>query len=81
MEKIFMELAKKGFCPDEIRMNANVKVDQIREEYDQKFFQLIRWFWEEVDKQTTTEEKKILFDQISKCLQEEIIKVYNETNK
>ena len=48
MEKVFITLVKEGVYP---------KVDQIREAYDQKFNELVRRFWEEIDKQTTVEKK------------------------
>ena len=80
MEEIFMNVAKEGFCPDEIRPNINNKVDEIRKEYDRKFMETIRWFWEEVEKHTDIEEKKILFNQLSDCCKEEIIDTYNKIN-
>lgn len=77
MDRVFMTLAKEQFCPDEIRPNTNAKVDKIREVYDQKFNELIKWFWEEVDQQTSSEEKNVLFEQLDESLKKQITDHYN----
>lgn len=78
IEEIFMNEAKKNYCPDEIRPHLNEKIDKIRDEYDKKFMELIEWFWVEVDKETSIEEKKLLFNQLSEGLKEEILDIYNK---
>lgn len=80
MEENFLKIAKENtYCPDELRMNINTKVDEIRTEYDQKFMEVVKWFWKEVDKQTSNEEKAILFNHPSHgFLREYIRKDFNK---
>lgn len=78
MERIFMEEAKKNFCPDEIRPHFSDKIDQIRKEYDLKFHELIRWFWTEVDQHTTNQEKRMLYGQLSDSVREDLMRIYDK---
>lgn len=64
MEETFINIAKKNFSPDEARTNLSPKLMKIREEYERKFDELVEWFWEEIGKQTTNEEKRLLNKQL-----------------
>lgn len=78
MNEIFMNVAKNDFCPDEIDTSISPKLTQVRRTYDQKFNDLVRWFWEEVDKATTVEEKKILYEQLSDICKDKILAAQNK---
>jgi hypothetical protein len=81
MEKIFINIAKEEFCPDEIDTSIDPELVRIREEYDKKFNELVKWFWEEVDRQTTIEEKTILFRQLNEDFQNCIETRYSQLSK
>ena len=67
MEKV-LEVGKRGrLCPDEIVPTDIKVINGLYTEYEEKYENLIKWFWERVDVLTTGEEKAKLYDNISDC--------------
>ena len=53
-----------GCYPDDLDTRVNPKLIHISSEYEKKVLALKKWFWEEVQSQTSSEEQKVICDQL-----------------
>lgn len=69
----------KDACPDEIGSASPPVVEEIREQCDRKFAEVRLWFWEQIDANTTAEEKKMLYNEaLGNGIKKTLIARYND---
>ena len=53
-----------GCYPDHLDTTVNPKLELILSEYEKKVLDLKKWFWDEVQSQTSLDEQKVIRDKL-----------------